>query len=234
MHREGRGRIGGEELTSVNDEQPWHDGWGTDEDKPSMNGGHGEAGSVTGRAVQRASADVPARGLGRRGARGWASGGSFYFGATWAGGRGRSGAPVGPTSRATAWVASCAPGRNVGVVGKMRRAAPHPMTGGPRGWAAAAGEERARALLEGGGRARLLGRGWRARVWEVGRALQGGPARSWATAGGLGRGGLRARDGPGRGAGPSRPQGEGGFWAARLREALLPFVFLSFSFPIRI
>jgi hypothetical protein len=68
----------------------------------------------------------------------------------------------------------------------------------------------------------------------VGRTLQGGPARSWTAAGGLGRGGLRARDGPGRGAGPSRPQGEGGFWAARLREALLPFVFLSFSFPIRI
>jgi hypothetical protein len=45
MHREGRGRIGGEELTSANDEQPWHDGWGTDEDKASMNGGHGEAGA---------------------------------------------------------------------------------------------------------------------------------------------------------------------------------------------
>jgi hypothetical protein len=98
----------------------------------------------------------------------------------------------------------------VGVVGKMRRAAPHPMTGGPRDWAAAAGEERARALLEGDGRARLLGRGCRARVWEVGCALQGGPARSWASAGGLGRGKLRARDGPRRGAGPSRPQGEGG------------------------
>jgi hypothetical protein len=124
----------------------------------------------------------------------------------------------------------------VGVVGKMRRAAPHPMTGGPRDWAAAAGEERARALLEGDGRARLLGRGCRARVWEVGCALQGGPARSWASAGGLGRGKLRARDGPRRGAGPSRPQGEGGggLWATRLQEARLPFVFLYFSFPIRI
>jgi hypothetical protein len=61
---------------------------------------------------------------------------------------------------------------------------------------AAAGEERARALL---------GRGWRARVWKVGCALQGGPVRSWASAGGLGRGGLRARDGLGRGARPSRP-----------------------------
>jgi hypothetical protein len=53
----------------------------------------------------------------------------------------------------------------------------------------------------------------------VGRALQGGPARSWAAAGGLGRGGmwarghagLRAPSGPGEGApdGPAGGKGRG-------------------------
>jgi hypothetical protein len=61
----------------------------------------------------------------------------------------------GPHQPCNGVAASSVPGRNVGVVGKMRRAAPHPMTGGPRGWAAAAGEGHARALLECGGRARL-------------------------------------------------------------------------------
>jgi hypothetical protein len=38
-----------------------------------------------------------------------------------------------------------------------------------------AGGGRARALRECSGRARLLGLGEHARVWEVGRALRGGP-----------------------------------------------------------
>jgi hypothetical protein len=87
---------------------------------------------------------------------------------------------------------------------------------------AAAGEERARALL---------GRGWRARVWKVGCALQGGPVRSWASAGGLGRGGLRARDGLGRGAGPSRPQGEGGCGPRGCGRPLFLLFFFLLVFP---
>jgi hypothetical protein len=93
------------------------------------------------------------------------------------------------------------------------------------------GEERARALLEGDGRAQLLGRGWRARVWEVGCALQGGPERSWASAGGLGKDGRRARNGPGRGVGPSRPQGEGGVVGPRWAREGGGIVGLVYFFP---
>jgi hypothetical protein len=191
-----------------------------------------------------ASADVPARGLGRRGARGWASGGGFCFEAMWAGGRGRSGAPVGPTNRATAWAASCAPGRNVGAVGKMRRAAPHPMTGGPCGWAAAA-EGRARPRAVGGRRpSAAAGRGeqsgWASNCadgWASTHVAQpgkhGGDAKWWLGARARAEAGVRelraywaARcgcagglRGGGSAAGPLALLGRGGRWPAAAEQA---------------
>ena len=78
------------------------------------------------------------------------------------------------------------------------------------------------------GRARLGRPAMRrhARVWGVGRALQGGPARSRATVGGLGRGGMwvrghagvRAPSGPEEGT-PDGPaggeRGAGQCWAGK-------------------
>jgi hypothetical protein len=168
-------------------------------------------GATCAQVTARASADIPARGLGRRGARGWASGGGFCFEATWAGGRGRSGAPVGPTNRATAWAASCAPGRNVGGVGKMRRAAPHPMTGGPAAGRRRLREERGRALLEGGGRARLLGAGNRAAGRAVAQmAGRARASRSRASMAAMRNGGWERALGQRRGCGSCAPTGPRG------------------------